>query len=280
MFELSARKLLLDLITARPGTRFTISALCRAGEIVGHSAPSIRMAATRLNEEGVLERDGRGVYIGRPDRLRAYPHVQQWATRQRSRVPWTGRWVAVENSTTPRTDRTVLRHHDRALRLLGFHVWRGALHVRPDNLRAGIGGLRRALAETGMAPDAAVFTIDDLTPDTDRELRGLWDVDGLVATLTATADELTQSRKRLDDLSPEEFARESLLLGSRAITTILHDPLLPDELCDPEPHRRLVTVTRDYQHTARRIWTRLLDLDPVEVESADGVEDTGAEGTE
>ncbi len=261
MPDLTARKLLLDLLTARPHTRFSIAALVRAGEIVGLSAPSIRMAAKRLGEEGVLERDGRGVYLPRPDRLRAYPHVARWADRHRSRVPWTGRWAAVENSATASTDRAALRHHGRAVRLLGFHAWRGSRHVRPDNLRGGVEGLRRTLAGTGMAPGAVVFAIDDLDPGADRELRGLWDAEALTSALTRTADELVRSRERLADLSPEEFARESLLLGSRAIATVLHDPLLPEELCDPEPLRRLVELTKAYQDTAQAIWGRLLGLD-------------------
>lgn len=261
MLELTARKLLLDLVTARPRTRFSISTLCRAGDIVGLSAPSIRMAAKRLNEEGVLERDGRGVYIPHPDRLRTYLHVEHWAARDGSRVPWTGRWAAVENSATARTERAALRHHDRALQLLGFHAWRGALHVRPDNLRGGVDGLRRTLTGTGMAADAVVFVIDRLDPATDRELRGLWDIGDLVDGLTRTADELTRSRERLGALSPEEFAHESLLLGGRAIATILHDPLLPEELCDPGPHRHLVALTTAYQDTAQAVWGRLLGLD-------------------
>ncbi|MEU8796512.1 hypothetical protein [Spirillospora sp. NPDC048819] len=261
MLELTARRFLLDLVTARPRIRFSIATLCLAGEIVGLSAPSIRMAAKRLNEQGVLERDGRGVYIARPDRLRAYPHIEQWATRHTTRVPWTGRWAAVENSATARTDRAALRQHDRALQLLGFHAWRGALHVRPDNLRGGVDGLRRTLTGTGMAPGAVVFAIDRLDPATDRELRELWDTGDLIARLTRTADELTRSRERLGALSPEEFAHESLLLGSRAIATILHDPLLPEELCDSGPHRRLVAVTTSYQDTAQAVWGRLLGLD-------------------
>ncbi|TDC96597.1 hypothetical protein [Actinomadura sp. 7K507] len=260
MPELTARKLLLDLVTARPNTRASIAALCRAGEIVGLSAPSIRMAAKRLNEEGVLERDGRGVYIARPDRLRAYAHIEHWATRHTARVPWTGRWAAVENSATARTDRATLRHHDRALQLMGFHAWR-ALHVRPDNLRGGVDDLRRVLTETGMAPDAVVFAMDRLDPATDGELRRLWDTGDLGARHTRTADELTRSRERLGTLSPEEFAHESILLGSRAIAAILHDPLLPEELCDPGPHRHLVAVMKEYQDTAQAVWGRLLGFD-------------------
>ncbi|WP_084464128.1 hypothetical protein [Microtetraspora fusca] len=261
MTELTARKLLLDLVTARPHTRFSISALCRAGEIVGLSGPSIRMATTRLNEEGVLDRDGRGTYTLHPDRLRTYPHVEHWEDRHLSVVPWNGRWVAVENSTTARTDRATLRHHERALQLLGFRAWRGALHVRPDNLRDGVDGLRGTLGNTGMAPGAGVFGIDQLDPATDHELRRLWDTGELVARLDRTADELTRSRDRLSTLSAEEFARESLLLGSRAIATIVNDPLLPEELCAPEPHRRLVALTRSYQETAQAVWGRLLGLD-------------------
>ena len=261
MSELTARGLLLDLVTARPHTRFSIAALCKAGEIVGLSAPSIRMAVTRLNEEGTLERDGRGSYTLHPDALPASPHVQHWAIRHTTRVRWSGTWAAVDNSTTARTDRTALRHHDRALNLLGFRAWRGALHVRPDNLTGGVDTLRDTLKDTGMAPDAVVFGIHHMDTDSDIELRRLWDADDLVSRLDQTASALSESRERLPELTSKEFAHESLLLGSGAITTILHDPLLPDELCDPEPYRRLVTLTRAYQDTAQDIWGRLLGLD-------------------
>ncbi|WP_433358559.1 hypothetical protein [Streptosporangium sp. CA-115845] len=219
------------------------------------------MAATRLHDEGVLERDGRGSYTLHPDALPIYPHVRDWATRHTTRTPWTGTWAAVDNSTTARTDRAVLRHHDRTLDLLGFRPWRGALHVRPDNLTGGIDALRATLQNTGMAPGAAVFGIHHLDPADDADLRGLWDAEALVGRLGRTAAALTDSYDRLSALAPEEFAHESLLLGSQAIATILHDPLLPDDLCDPRPRRRLVELTRAYQDTAQRIWGRLLDLD-------------------
>ena len=260
MTELTARKLLLDLATARPHTHYSIAALCKAGEIVGLSAPSVRMAATRLYDEGILERDGRGTYTLHPSGLRTYPHVEHWATRPATRVGWTGTWAAIDNSTTARTDRTVLRHHDRALELLGFRSWRGALHVRPDNLAGGIPALRRTLQATGMAPSATIFGVHDLDPADDTALRGLWDTDTLTTRLDRTAAELAASRDRLPTLTPEEFAHESLLLGGQAIATILHDPLLPDDLCDPDPLQRLTTLTQAYQDTAQAIWAQLLEI--------------------
>ncbi|WP_067796597.1 hypothetical protein [Actinomadura formosensis] len=262
MTELTARKLLLDLATARPRTRYSIAALCRAGQIVGLSAPSIRMAATRLHDEGVLDRDGRGSYTLHPEALLTYPHVRDWAARHTTRTPWTGTWAAVDNSTTARTDRAVLRHHDRAVDLLGFRPWRGALHIRPDNLTGGITALRDTLQATGMAPGAAVFGVHDLDPAHDTELRGLWDTAALTTRLDQTTAALTASLDRLPTLTAEEFAHESLLLGSQAIATILHDPLLPDDLCDPEPHRRLTTLAQTYQDTAQAIWAQLLNLEP------------------
>ena len=259
--ELTARRLLLELVTARPRHSFSIAALCRAGEIVGFSAPSIRMAVTRLSEEGTLERDGRGSYTLHPQALLASPHVQNWATRHTTRIHWSGTWAAVDNSTTARTDRTALRHHDRALSMLGFRVWRGTLHIRPDNLTGGIDTLRSTLQATGMASDAIVFGVHHVDADSDSGLRKLWDTDALVARLEQKASALAESKDRLPELTSEEFAHESLVLGSEAISTLLRDPLLPDELCDPEPYRRLVEITRDYQNTAQVIWGRLLGLE-------------------
>ena len=258
--ELTARRLLLELVTARPRHSFSIAALCRAGEIVGFSAPSIRMAVTRLSEEGTLERDG-GSYTLHPQALLASPHVQNWATRHTTRIHWSGTWAAVDNSTTARTDRTALRHHDRALSMLGFRVWRGTLHIRPDNLTGGIDTLRSTLQATGMASDAIVFGVHHVDADSDSGLRKLWDTDALVARLEQKASALAESKDRLPELTSEEFAHESLVLGSEAISMLLRDPLLPDELCDPEPYRRLVEITRDYQNTAQDIWGRLLGLE-------------------
>ena len=260
MSELTARRLLLELVTARPRHSFSIAALCRAGEIVGFSAPSIRMAVTRLSEEGTLERDG-GSYTLHPQALLASPHVQNWATRHTTRIHWSGTWAAVDNSTTARTDRTALRHHDRALSMLGFRVWRGTLHIRPDNLTGGIDTLRSTLQATGMASDAIVFGVHHVDADSDSGLRKLWDTDALVARLEQKASALAESKDRLPELTSEEFAHESLVLGSEAISMLLRDPLLPDELCDPEPYRCLVEITRDYQNTAQDIWGRLLGLE-------------------
>src|SRR5699024_9530492 len=97
--ELTARRLLLELVTARPRHSFSIAALCRAGEIVGFSAPSIRMAVTRLSEEGTLERDGRGSYTLHPQALLASPHVQNWAHRHTQRILWSGTLAAVHYHT-------------------------------------------------------------------------------------------------------------------------------------------------------------------------------------
>jgi phenylacetic acid degradation operon negative regulatory protein len=97
--------------------------------------------------------------------------------------------------------------------------------------------------------------------DSDSGLRKLWDTDALVARLEQKASALAESKDRLPELTSEEFAHESLVLGSEAISTLLRDPLLPDELCDPEPYRRLVEITRDYQNTAQDIWGRLLGLE-------------------
>ena len=151
---MSATRVVLDLATASPDTEFSTAVLTRAGEIVGVSASSIRVAAGRLCRENKLRRTARGTYVLNPDGIPTYSEVEGWRTRTDRIRPWDGTWIAVEHSGLKRSDRTAARRHDQALRLAGFEEWKPTLAVRPNNLLGGTGSARRTLHRLGAASES------------------------------------------------------------------------------------------------------------------------------
>ncbi|MEZ5211278.1 hypothetical protein MYK68_11695 [Gordonia sp. PP30] len=253
---LSARKLVLDLATARPAAVFTIASMCRAAQIVGISEASVRMAAMRLADEGALERVGRGEYRLDATGLNTFAHVGHWRTRLAGLVDWDGTWIGADTSTASGT-RTQLRRIERELDLLGFTRWRGSLLMRPANLAGGVRTLRE-LTDTRVS----VFGIVDLDVHDAAELRDCWDVAALHRSHREVRAELSASLGRRSSQDDEQFARESLPLGARAIAQIIHDPLLPTSFDDHHELRELINATINYQDVASEVWEQLLWATP------------------
>ena len=257
---LSAGRVVLDLATASPETEFSTTMLTRAGELIGVTASSIRVAAGRLCKEGKLRRTARGTYILNPEGFPTYGEVEGWRTRVDRLQTWDGSWIAVEQSALKRSDRTAARRHDQALHLAGYAEWTPTLSVRPNNLAGGVDNARSALHRLGASPESMVMRVDSLTDDDDAAVRGLWDSDTLLAEIADAREALTTAEKRRSSVSREEAARESLLLGSAVIAVIIRNPLLPEELEPQQPLRDLITHMLEYQIASRELWQSLLQF--------------------
>ena len=253
MPSMTARRLVLDLVTARPEAELSIAALCRAAEVVGLSEASVRMAATRLAEEGSLTRVDRGTYRLDPSGLPTFDPVSTWRTRLESMVEWQGCWMVADAAAVPRSDRTAQKRLATALGVHGFVLWQGTLHVRPDNLVGGVAAMRPRL------PDAlTLFAAGGMALEDDAAVRGLWTPALLHDAHRAMRHELAESLRHEAEHGPEVFAGQALGLGSRAIAQIVRDPLLPDELDDHEELRLLTEQTVEYQVRALAVWEQLL----------------------
>ena len=223
---MSATRVVLDLATASPDTEFSTAVLTRAGEIVGVSASSIRVAAGRLCRENKLRRTARGNVRPQPGR---HPHLQRsggWRTRTDRIRPWDGTWIAVEHSGLKRSDRTAARRHDQALRLAGFEEWKP--HSQSDRTISSAARAAPAALSTDSAPPPNRPSWKSLTLPprmTIRPSRTLWNSEALLADIAEAREALTQAQTRLATISREEAARESLALGSAVIAVIVRNPL-------------------------------------------------------
>jgi phenylacetic acid degradation operon negative regulatory protein len=257
--EPSAADLVLDLLITHPEPHMTVQSLARAGEIMGLSTPSVRVALTRLLGQDRIVKTGRGCYALQLQGNAVHYEVQHWFEKESRLIPWSGGWLAVHDSAVPRADKTAWRHHLRALELNGFRAPAAGLSVRPDNLDGGIDAMRAALLRLGLAPGSLVFCASRFDDDAIARMKGLWDVPALSAACLDGLRLIKDSGARLARMKPEAAAREALLVGRAVIRSIVRDPLLPEAIQPTAPRRALIEATRAYQKRARAIWQQLLE---------------------
>jgi phenylacetic acid degradation operon negative regulatory protein len=253
----SAAILVLDVLAATDHRQRSAQDLCRAGSIMGYSDSTMRVALTRLAQQGKIVKQERALYSLNTQGNRLQLEVENWRERIDWIIPWHGDWIAVHDGTANRSDKTNLRRHQRALLLRGFRKWKQGLYLRPNNLAGGAAALRHQLNELGLAKGAELFVARDFCEQQTSELLRLWNIPALRRSyekLLARA----KDQRRLKELRAEAAARESLLVGRDLISSVLRDPLLPSEIVTGLQLRELAQAIGEYQTVSRRIWDRVL----------------------
>jgi phenylacetic acid degradation operon negative regulatory protein len=259
----NANELVLDLLATHDAHSLPLRPLLRAGGLFGFSDQTIRVALSRLKRDGRVVTTARGVYALPPGGSLLMREVEGWGAKEARAVAWTGAWIAVAVGGLDRTDRPLLRRHERALRLRGFQGFAPGLHLRPDNLAGGTGAVRSDLMALGLAPTALVCRLDQLSADDERRARDLWDLPCLAAGYHALLDLVASGDAALDasdagQLAAEQAAAQALTLGRVVIRSLIRDPLLPDAMLPAADRRRLVAAVAAYQRRAKHLWTGLL----------------------
>lgn len=255
---IAAQSLVLDLLSAVGGRPIPVRALVRAAEVLGIEGNAVRVAVARLLAAEKLEQPERGHYGLAPGSRAVHAHVTSWSRLEERMRLWRGGWVVVHTGMLARTQRSLVKRRERALRFLGFAELEPGLALRPDNLSEGVLGARAALAELGLEPEALVARLDELEPRRERVARALWDGRALDRSYVETRRELEASAARLEQLSLERALAECFLLGGRAIRQLAFDPLLPEPIVSVELRRALVAEMKSYDRAGRRVWRRFM----------------------
>jgi phenylacetic acid degradation operon negative regulatory protein len=184
-----------------------------------------------------------------------------WRCAEARLAPWRGSWILVHTANLGRSDRSVLRARERALRLEGMRPLRTELWCRPANYREPLAATRQRLGELGLEPEAPVLCAQELLPDDDRDLAGLWQARKLERGYRNFRTALEKSASRLEAMPLEKAARESFMLGEAVIRQINADPMLPGEFIDVQARRELIAAMRTYDEQGRRIWAAFRSSD-------------------
>jgi phenylacetic acid degradation operon negative regulatory protein len=256
--DASPRTFLLALLQAF-GVDVPVQILIRASGLFEIDENRTRVALHRLRTKGLIDSHERGTYRVTSS---AAVNVEASGWRQilRRLRPWHGEWIGVHTAPLPRADKTVARRRDRATRMVGLRELQGGLLIRPDNLSGGVEAIRSRLAALGLEPEAAVFRLDSLGPLEDAA-RSLWDELTLDRRYREHVDRLEQVGAQVRNLPTDEAARQTFIVGSRAIQDIVMDPLLPEPLVDPALRERFVTTMLGFDNLGRETWARVLETD-------------------
>lgn len=264
--NLNARTLILDLLLAIEGQPLSAREAIGGAALLGIRENTVRIALMRLSTEGLIEAVDRGVY-----RLRGAAHalageVATWRTIEARTRPWAGGWLVVHSGPLGRTDRKRLKARQRALDMLGFRPLDPGLEVRPDNIEDSVDAVRARLVRLGLEPEAAVFVASQFDAAREARIAGLWDGRTLDTAYRTLGRELDAWMQRAAKLEPDVAARESLLMGRRAIRQVVFDPLLPAPMVDVEARHAFFAKVRAYDLAGQAIWRRVRGL-PVQPES-------------
>jgi phenylacetic acid degradation operon negative regulatory protein len=255
--KIKAKNLILDLLLAAEGQSLSAREAINACALFGISENNVRVVLVRLASEGLIEAADRGLY-----RLSAAAHeladeVATWRTAEQKVRPWSGGYLVVHSGPLGRTDRGALRKRNRALDMLGFRELDAGLYVRPDNIEASVDAVRDRLIGLGLEREAGVFVATQFDSKRETRIRTLWDGKALNVAYRKLRIQLEEWLARADALEPDVAARESFLLGGKAIRQVVFDPLLPEPMVDTKARHAFVETVRRYDRAGQRIWRQM-----------------------
>lgn len=251
---LSARALILSLIASIGTGRQMIAGLIHAGALFGIEPATMRVAATRLLKEGLLESPERGLYVPGPRAQALTRRVQQWQDVAAKMVPWNGDWLVAMTHPLGRRDRKQLRNRERALALFGYQAAEAGLWVRPANLARALPDHQQDLTGIGADETMPILRVAEMVAPGMHDWAGLWSAADLEHSYQAAIRAMTESLERLPRLSLADAARETLLTGQAVIRAINFDPLLPPELGNQKLFLEMVDAMRAYNERGQQCW--------------------------
>lgn len=259
---LNPRRLILKLLLAADRGALATRDAVSAGQLMGFTENSMRVALARLSALQLIETRERGEYRLGPAGQGLAADVKRWRSGEARVVPWNGHWLAVHTAALSRSDRSALRQRERALDLLGLRELQPSLHVRPDNLQGGVAAVRTRLLALGMPTEALVFGMHDLDDELRQRAESLWDGAACSAHYRKQRAQLEQWMAGADRLTADVAAREAFVLGDAAIRTLVFDPLLPAPLVDVPARAAFTHTVLQYDRLGHAYWQHLVGSQP------------------
>lgn len=256
---ITPRRLILDLFDAEAEAIGYSARIINAGEVFGFNANQMRVALSRLVADGLLECPSRGRYRLAPSADTLYREIQHWRELEETLIPWKDNWSAICTDNLAREGSTAYRTQTRALELRGLKRWKPGIWVRPDNLSGGTAVLVDALTQLGLDAMTGSFIIDSADSQCRAELIALWPLASIEADYARLAAQLETAIVAMGQGSTRSNLIQTICLGSRVITQLLKDPLLPSPLINGDKRRQLIDLMKHYDSLGRALWRRYLE---------------------
>ncbi|MFW1838687.1 PaaX family transcriptional regulator C-terminal domain-containing protein [Acinetobacter gyllenbergii] len=257
--KMNARDLIIDLLLGLQGRAISIKQIILAAQLFEISENSIRVAVTRLSSEGVIEVIERGVY-----QFTVQSH--EWANVMLNRKhgiqqtkKWNQQYLAVFTGELGRVDRTALHRRERALKHFGFKELEQGIYLRPDNLVIGFDQLVVELKSSGLENSAKLCQISHFDAKTLAAIPELWPRQTLNQNYQKYSQMIQTWLSTAHQLSLEDAARESLLLGRQTISLLMNDPLLPEGFVDVQLREQFAQSVQQLDQTGLNSWRKFYE---------------------
>lgn len=256
----TAKSLIQNLLLAADDRAYPARQLVAACALFKLTENNVRVALVRLQNEGLVVAEGRGHYRLGPASQQLAQEVAAWRQVEARIHSWDGHYIAVHCAGLGRSDRAALHRRQQALNLHGLAELDKGLFVRPDNLVGGIDDLRDRLRRLGLEDGALVFRADHFGAAGNARIRTLWNSRSLNQLYRDLTQKLDRWLATMDQLSPDQAAREAYLLGRPAIRQVVFDPLLPDGMADTQARETCFEAVRRFDSSGRAIWWRFFQF--------------------
>ncbi|CAM4257671.1 hypothetical protein F901_02525 [Acinetobacter dispersus] len=257
--KMNARDLIIDLLLGLQGRAISIKQIIIAARLFEISENSIRVAVTRLSSDGVIEAIERGVY-----QFSLQSH--EWANVMLNRKHgikqtkvWGNQYLAVFTGELGRVDRTALNRRERALKHFGFKELEQGIYIRPDNLVITFDQLISELKTSGLENSAKICQIGHFDAHTLVLIPTLWPTQTLNLNYEKYSQMIQKWLSTVDQLSLEDAARESLLLGRQTISLLMNDPLLPEGFVDVQLREQFAQSVQQLDQTGLDAWQKFYE---------------------
>lgn len=257
--KINARELIIDLFLSSAYRQLSIKQILIAAKLFNLSENGIRVATTRLLNEGVIESVERGVY-------QLSPRSCEWAKLILNRKngikqtkPWQQNYLAVFSGTLGRIDRTALKKRERALRQFGFKELETNIYIRPDNLAYSFEKTMQELVLAGLEPEAKISIVQQFDSTTLQHISTLWDTQQLENNYSKYCFEIKKWLNQCTVLPLPESAAQALLLGRETIALLMNDPLLPPPFVNENARNQFAQCVQRLDMIGQKIWQQLYE---------------------
>lgn len=250
----TTKRLILSLMSAPSLETVEVGHLVQWGRLFGIEPAATRVAVGRLARQGFITALERGTYTIGPQGSVMATTASHWAEVEDRVGPWAGDWIVVHTSHLGRVDKTALRARERAFRIYGFAELVSGLWCRPDNLAQALDLTRQSLITLGLEPAAVMMQVSAIPGVDPGGIYRLWPREELEAGYREYIAAMTTSEKRVLQMSNEDAARETFLVGEAVIRRINADPLLPAQMVDTRARGQLIRGMVHYNQLGRSVW--------------------------
>lgn len=257
--KINARHLIIDLFLSSAYPQLTIKQILIAAKLFNVSENGIRVATTRLLNEGMIESVERGIY-------QLSPSTKEWAKVILNRKngikqnkEWQQHYLAVFTGTLGRIDRTALKKRERALRQFGFKELETGIYIRPDNLAYSFEKTCEELVLAGLESETKICVIQQFDSKSLQLIASLWDTKQLELNYKNYSQDIQQWLLKYEKLPLNDAAAQALLLGRETITLLMNDPLLPSPFVNEHARNQFAQNVQQLDSIGQKLWQKLYE---------------------